>query len=87
MIPRSLANEEYSFNVPDFVANAGGVISSYAEYRGYNPKRMFETVEKKIKKATKLVLQESLKTNKNPRKVALEIAKKRIAEKAIIKRR
>ena len=30
--------------VPDFVANAGGVISSYAEYRGYNPKKMFETV-------------------------------------------
>jgi len=65
--------------VPDFVANAGGVISSYAEYRGYNPKRMFDAVEKKIKKATRTVLQESLKTNKNPRKVALEIAKKRIS--------
>lgn len=36
--------------VPDFVANAGGVISSYAEYRGYNPKKMFEMVERKIKK-------------------------------------
>ena len=24
--------------VPDILANAGGVISSYAEYRGYNPK-------------------------------------------------
>lgn len=64
--------------VPDFVANAGGVISSYAEYRGYNPKRMFATVATRIKKATRVVLQESLKSNKNPRKVALEMAKDRI---------
>ncbi|MBI5787166.1 MAG: Glu/Leu/Phe/Val dehydrogenase, partial [Candidatus Niyogibacteria bacterium] len=33
--------------VPDLAANAGGVISSYAEYRGYNPKKMFEMVERK----------------------------------------
>jgi len=62
--------------VPDFVANAGGVISSYAEYRGYNPKKMFETVKKKITKTTQLVLEESIKKHKNPRAVALEIAKK-----------
>lgn len=67
--------------VPDFVANAGGVISSYAEYRGYNPKRMFDTVEMKIKKVTRAVVQESLRSNKNPRKVALEIAKSRIIKK------
>src|SRR3990167_5187518 len=34
--------------IPDFVANAGGVISSYAEYRGYNAKKMFDLVERKI---------------------------------------
>lgn len=67
--------------VPDFVANAGGVISSYAEYRGYNPKRMFATVESKIKKATRAVLEKSLKLNKNPRDVALEIAKERLIKK------
>lgn len=60
--------------VPDFVANAGGVISSYAEYRGYNPRRMFDTVERKIKNVTRAVLQESLRSHKNPRKVALEMA-------------
>ena len=64
--------------VPDMIANAGGVVSSYAEYRGYNPKRMFDLVEKKVKKATKLVLEESIEKNKNPRQVALEIALKRI---------
>ncbi len=65
--------------LPDFVANAGGVISSYAEYRGYNPKRMFKTVKDKIVKTTILVLKESLKKKINPRKVALELAKRRIA--------
>lgn len=64
--------------VPDFVANAGGVISSYAEYRGYNPKRMFELVEQKIKKSTWLVLGKSRKLKKNPRQIALEIAKIRV---------
>src|SRR3989344_5072296 len=66
--------------VPDMIANAGGVVSSYAEYRGYNPKRMFDLVEKKVKKATKLVLEESIEKNKNPRQVALSIALKRISK-------
>ncbi|MBI3088821.1 MAG: Glu/Leu/Phe/Val dehydrogenase [Candidatus Colwellbacteria bacterium] len=64
--------------VPDFVANAGGVISSYAEYRGYNPKKMFDLVERKVRKSTTLVIKESLKKKRNPRGVALKIAEKRI---------
>ncbi len=64
--------------VPDFVANAGGVISSYAEYRGYNPKRMFELVARKIISATKSVLTEATKTKRNPREVALAIAQEKV---------
>jgi glutamate dehydrogenase/leucine dehydrogenase len=64
--------------VPDFVANAGGVISSYAEYRGYNPKRMFETVKTKITKSTRLVLERALKEHLNPRTIALQIAKEKL---------
>lgn len=67
--------------VPDFVANAGGVISSYAEYKGFSPEKMFELIEKKIKKITKTVLEESLKKNKNPRTVAFELAKAKIERK------
>ena len=72
--------------VPDFVANAGGVISSYAEYRGYNPKRMFELVERKIIRSAKTVLEKSLKSGVNPRQIALEIAKERV-RKAALKRK
>src|SRR3989338_6909038 len=64
--------------VPDFVANAGGVISSYAEYRGLNPKNMFELVEKKITKNTELVLTEAEKRKIPPRQAAMEIALKRL---------
>lgn len=67
--------------VPDFVANAGGVISSYAEYRGYNPKRMFELVEKKITGATKTVLERAVREHRNPREVAMEIARERVEKK------
>lgn len=85
-IPMRESIEDKLFNkgiliVPDFVANAGGVISSYAEYRGYNPKRMFELVEKKIKKITREVLEECIKKRENPRKIALAVARRRVESK------
>ena len=64
--------------IPDFVANAGGVISSYAEYRGYNPKRMFSIVRKKIQESTRKVMEESMKKSESARTVGMRIAKERI---------
>lgn len=72
--------------VPDFVANAGGVISSYAEYRGLNPKGMLGLVEKKVRKNTLLVLEKAEKDKIKPRDAAMEIAVKRVRE-AMRKRR
>lgn len=67
--------------VPDFLANSGGVISSYAEYRGLHPKKMFELIEQKIVKTAKTALKEALKTKQNPRKIALKMAKEKIKAK------
>ena len=67
--------------VPDFVANAGGVISSYAEYMGYTPKKMFELIEQKITKTTKAVLSESAKQKCNPREAALKMAMEKVENK------
>jgi len=72
--------------VPDFVANAGGVISSYAEYMGENPERMFKLVEEKIVRNTTLVLKEAEKEKVTPREAALKIAQRRV-KKAMEKRR
>ncbi|MBI4182014.1 MAG: Glu/Leu/Phe/Val dehydrogenase [Candidatus Aenigmarchaeota archaeon] len=67
--------------VPDFVANAGGVISSYAEYRGQNPQQMFKLVERKITANTAIVLERSQKRGTKPRDAALEIARDRVIRK------
>lgn len=85
-IPMSEETEKYLEKkgiliLPDFVANAGGVISSYAEYRGYNPKRMFEMIERKIVKTTKLVLKESVKQKISPREAAMKLAIAKVEKK------
>lgn len=82
-IPMRESIEKELFNrgimiVPDFVANAGGVISSYAEYRGFSPKKMFGLVREKIQQTADSVLKESLKRRLNPREVALAMAKARV---------
>jgi glutamate dehydrogenase (NAD(P)+) len=85
-IPMSQQVEELLHNkgvliVPDFVANAGGVISSYVEYIGGNEKQMFKLVDGKIRKNTLLVLKTAQKNNTIPRVAAMEIAQKRILAK------
>ena len=67
--------------VPDIIANSGGVISSYAEYRGYDSQKMFKLVEEKITARVREVLQKSVKQNKNPRDIALKIAQEIITHK------
>ena len=67
--------------VPDFVANAGGVISSYAEYKGKNPDEMFKLVKKKIQKNTHVVLKYADEKNCTPREAAMSIASERVLKK------
>jgi len=69
--------------VPDIVANSGGVISSYAEYKGYTVKKMFQLIDEKVSYSTKEVLRLSREKNRLPRKIALEIARERILGKGI----
>jgi glutamate dehydrogenase (NAD(P)+) len=76
-IEKGLSNRGV-FVVPDILANAGGVISSYAEYRGYNPKRMLEMVQRKIRRTTVKVIETALNKNIELRDAAMDIAKERI---------
>jgi glutamate dehydrogenase/leucine dehydrogenase len=64
--------------IPDFVANAGGVISSYVEYIGGTKEQMFKLVEEKITNNTKIVLEKSQKERVSPRKAAVAIARERV---------
>jgi len=63
--------------IPDFVANAGGVISSYCEWRGYSPDEMFKIVESKIVNNTEQMLNRT-KDDNDTRAAAMEIAKERV---------
>src|SRR3989338_7110773 len=63
--------------IPDFVANSGGVISSYIEYIGGTEKEIFRMVEEKISKNTKMILKKSGKS-KTPRDAAMETAMERV---------
>ena len=69
--------------VPDFVANAGGVISSYIEYIGGTEQEMFKMVEKKLVRNTKLVLESSSKDT-TPRDAAMDIAVNRVLKECKI---
>lgn len=76
--------EEYEYRlhkqgalvIPDFVANAGGVISSYAEHKGMSEKKMFALVEEKITQSMVRLLSELSKTKRTPRDIAYELALK-----------
>ncbi len=67
--------------IPDFVANAGGVISSYAEHAGLSEAEMFALVEQKVKKNTRITLEHAKERSLVPRDAALEIARQRVLEK------
>ena len=64
--------------IPDFLCNAGGVISSYVEYKGGGEKEMFETISEKIKKNSALVLDKTKEEDISPRKSAMKIAEERL---------
>ena len=70
--------------VPDFVANAGGVISSYVEYIGGTEDEMWKMVEEKITKNTENVLTIAEKKNCSPRECGMEIARERVLKECKI---
>ena len=70
--------------IPDFVANAGGVISSCVEYIGKDKEYMFKIVEEKITKNTEEVLTRAEKEKKMPRIIAEMIAQERVLKKCKI---
>ena len=61
--------------IPDFLANAGGVIGSFVEYQGRTEKEAFDLIEYKITKNIKEILTEAILKEENPRKIATELSK------------
>jgi glutamate dehydrogenase/leucine dehydrogenase len=64
--------------VPDFIANAGGVICASVEYHGGTQSLAFQTIEEKIRSNTRRVLDKVAKTGLLPRQVAVDLARERV---------
>jgi glutamate dehydrogenase (NAD(P)+) len=64
--------------VPDFIANAGGVICAAMEYRRASTRAAFETIEEEVRRNTELVLDAAKTKNILPRQAAVELATERV---------
>jgi len=89
-IPATRAAEEILMkrgilSVPDFIANAGGVIMAAMEYAKKTEKETFDAISLKIKKNTRLVLEKAMQEKILPRIAAEEFAKDEVLK--VMKRR
>lgn len=64
--------------VPDFIANAGGVICAAMEYQGASQAAAFETIEEKLRRNTGLVLKAAVDKRMLPRDAAVQLALERV---------
>jgi glutamate dehydrogenase (NAD(P)+) len=66
--------------VPDFIANAGGVICAAMEYAGATQSAVFDAIAEKIRRNTEAVLRTMKEKNSLPRQAAVELATRRLRE-------
>lgn len=64
--------------VPDFIANAGGVICAAMEYQGASQSAAFATIEEKLRRNTSEVLETAKREQILPRDASLAMARKRV---------
>lgn len=64
--------------IPDFIANAGGVICAAMEYHGASQTAALEAIEEKLRRNTAQVLEVSRRQQILPREAAMELAMQRI---------
>lgn len=73
-------------SVPDFIANAGGVICAAVEYRGGSASVAFDLIREKVSANTQQVLQEARDKGLLPREAAMRIATRRVREAMALRR-
>jgi glutamate dehydrogenase (NAD(P)+) len=73
-----MLHEQNVLILPDFIANAGGVICASVEYHGGTQSQALQTIEEKIRANTSLVLEESAKNKTLPREAAVALAERRV---------
>jgi glutamate dehydrogenase (NAD(P)+) len=81
-----MLHERGVLNVPDFIANAGGVICAAVEYHGGSEAQALASIEEKIRVNTEAVLEQTQRRGVLPRQAAVDLAVERV-ERAMAWRR
>lgn len=72
--------------VPDFIANAGGVICAALEYQGVSQTAAIQVIEEKLRSNTHQVLSEAKEQGALPRQAAMDMAERRVRTAMGLKR-
>jgi glutamate dehydrogenase/leucine dehydrogenase len=67
-------------SVPDFIANAGGVICAAIEYHGGTQAQAFAAIEERIRANTRATLERARAEGELPRDAATAMARARVCE-------
>ena len=81
-----ILHERGILSLPDFIANAGGVICAAVEYHGGTKAAAFEVIREKISANTRAVLEKSKATGMPPRQAAVELATERVRKAMRLRR-
>ena len=73
-----ILHEKNVLVLPDFIANAGGVICASVEYHGGTQAQALQTIEEKIFANTEEVLANAKKNGTLPRQAAVALAEARV---------
>jgi len=65
-------------SIPDIVSNSGNAVASWVNSMGGNEREMFSAVRRIIHQNVREILTESASVDRNPKLVAMEVAKQRI---------
>lgn len=91
-LPVAAAAEEYLhdrgvLSLPDFIVNAGGVITTAIEYRQGSAAAAFAAIQDKIRENTQSILRLIQEKGLYPRQAALQLAQSRVQEGMSYRRR
>ncbi|MBV7331546.1 Glu/Leu/Phe/Val dehydrogenase [Chloroflexi bacterium TSY] len=73
-------HEHSILSIPDFIANAGGVICAAVEYQGGTQKQAMTMIAEKIRSNTAEILARATDEGVSPRLAALQLARARVEE-------
>jgi glutamate dehydrogenase/leucine dehydrogenase len=79
-------HERGILSIPDFIANAGGVICAATEYHGGTKSAAFAAIEEKIRANTEAVILRSKAEGALPRSAAMELAERRVRTAMALRR-